>query len=368
MALYGFEVYSRAGALVADLSTLATNRKITIERNAPEKITFEVDSRELSEYASTNNTTGAQILSAGVNEVRVKRNAPTGATYLCGGRIDYVETSGSGVDKTVNVTVNGFLNMFKDRFYEVQKVHTGVEASTILWTAINESQTASANFYAPTLPSAANCDFGVTQGTLDTIGNKDRTYEVGKNVKDILVQMTELQTTATDIYFTYDKTFNAVVRQGSDRPGIVFETGKNIIDYKLPIDSQEISNRVITTGSGTEGGGTLVQSIVTDSNSQINYRVRQHVQQFNSISEETTLSDHGNGYLQATKDPLNTPEVSVLLGDDLNVTDFWVGDRVTVNITESDLLDDPSGFYKIEQIQLDISDEDEESAKLTLSV
>lgn len=364
---YSFEIWNRTGSLIADLTGIATDRTFEAERNAAGQINFNIDAKLLNDYATANSTSGAAILSPGANEVRVKR----GATYLMGGKISYFETTGSGAEKEVSVKADGFLNLFKDRFYEKQRVFTGVQASTILWTVIDETQTASSNFYDSSmaaLPSSTDTTFGVTQGTLDTIGTKDRTYDIGKNVKDILVQMTELQTTATDIYFTYDKIFNAVVRQGSDKPGIVFETGKNIISYRFPVDAQSLANRVLTTGSGSEGGGTLVTSVVQDTSSQTNYRVRQLMRQFNSISEQDTLDDHGNAYLAAAKDPLNVPEITVDLNGDIDIEDLWVGDRVTVNVFDPELPSDPSGFYRVEKINMSISNEGNETAQLSLSV
>lgn len=367
MAVYTLEIVNRNGGLVADLTGIATSRKFEVERNAAGKVSFEVDAKVLSDFALTNNTTGAAILAPGINEVRVKR----GSTYLTGGKITYIETTGSGENKTVSVHADGFLSLFKDRFYEKQKIFTAVEASTILWTVINETQTASANFYnsaLEALPTAGDCTFGVTQGTLETIGAKDRTYEIGKNVKDILVQMTELQSTSTDIYFTYDKVFHAVARQGSNKPGIVFELGKNVLGYKLPHDAQEIANRVITTGSGSQGAGTLVASVVADAPSQVNYRVRQRIRQFNSIDNTSTLDDHGNGLLQALKDPMNTPDITVDLNDEVTIADFWVGDRVMVRLEDPEIPHDISGLYRVEKINMTISDEELETATLTLSV
>lgn len=361
--MYSYEIWSRSGSLVADLTRLATDRKFSASRNEAEEVSFKIDAKALKEYADGTHQTAAGILGVGSNEIRVKRDD----TYLLGARVESY-TVGDGDDKTIDVIGRGFLNMLKDRMLEKQRIFTAEEASMIIWTVIDEMQTGSSAFWDTSTPvSASYADLGITQGTLDTIGDKDRTYEIGKNVKDVLVQMTELQTTATDVYFTYDKVLNVVSRQGSDKPGVIFELGDNITSYTFPFDGQEIANRIITTGSGSEGGGTLVTSIVQDTGSQASHQIRQHLQQFNAVSEQDTLDDHGNGYMQATKDPIRTPELDVDLNDRVTIDDFWIGDRIMLKLGDDELPVDPSGLYRVEKIDMDIDDEDKETAKLTVS-
>lgn len=362
MSKYAFEIWSRDGDLIADLSGLCEDRVITAARNKAETIAFSIDAVQLKRKADALHTTPAQLLSAGINEIRVRR----GDNYLVGGRIDYHKSTLDGPDKNINVKATGFLNLLSERFLETQRLFTDTDMAQILWTVINESQTASANFWATPLPSAANADMGITQGTLETIGNKDRTYEAGKSLKDMVVQATELGTTPMDIEFTPEKVFSAYQRLGSDKPSLVFSYPRNIIKAELADDAQSLANRILTYGSGI-GAGTRVQSIEEDSDSEINYRVRQHIQQFNAVEEEETLSDHGMGYLAAAKDPLRLPQPTVDLNKGISIDDFWVGDRLRFEIEDPALPVSAVGLYRVEALTLNIDDEDGENAKLTLS-
>ena len=363
MAQTDFLVYDRSGNLVADLSGYARSRKFTVGRNKPGSATFDIDGAQLARLADSLNTTPNGILSPGVNELRIRRTAGPVVWYPFGGRIDKVETKGIGPDITHSVTVNGFLSMLRGNFFEVQRIFTNDDAGEILWTVLDEMQSGSSNFWLSPIPD--NTDLGITQGTVETIGNKDRTYEPGKSVYDVLVQMTELQTTTTDIEITADKIFNAYVRMGSDKPGTVLEYKRNIIDFTIPTDGGNIANRVISKGAGT--GEDVVQTIVEDESSQINYRVRQHIQQFQSVEEEDTLDDHGLGYLQAAKDPNVIPDLTLDLNHDLTLEDIWLGDRPRVKLDDPSLLDPIDGLYRIEEMTVTINNENKETAAVQLA-
>lgn len=359
MAQYTVEVYEPDGTFVADISRIATEKKVTAELNGAGSITFKVDPTQLKALADEYESTPAQLLGVGKNEVRIRRNDE----YLRqGGQIANITPSYDDPGLGMEVQVIGFLDLLASRYYEKQKVHSGVQVSTILWTAINEMQTASTNFWVATVPTAARATFGITRGNNPTIATKDRTYESGKSVKDILVQMTEVQTTDTDIEIDHEKVFNVYERMGQDKPEIVFEEGVNFATYSAPYDTTALANRVLTLGDNNS-----VQRMVQDTASQDTYKVRQHFQQFNSATENDTLDDHGRGYLAAAKDPLNVPDITVDLNGDVTIDDFWIGDSVTVRLSNPDLPYPIEGLYRIEQIELDITDENLESAKLTLS-
>lgn len=363
---YSFKVYSRTGTFIADLTGLATNRKFTVGRNESDNITFDLDSDELKRYADSLMTTPEAILSVGANEVRVYRTDRAGNPIaLVGGRIDLYEDT-ADADRTKSVTVRGFLDMFGERLLEKERVFTSEDAGVIAWTLIDESQTADSDFYSTPLPAAANCDFGVTQGTLDTIDDKDRTYEIGKPVKEAIVQLTEVTTSTMDFWFTPEKVFNVSTRQGSDKPLIKFSYPHNVLSLRIPTDASAMANRVQTLGTD-DGAGNRLQSIDQDADSQINYRVRQRREQYNAIEESATLSEHGQAAVALRKNPIRVPDVSVDLNNDITIEDFWVGDRITIE-NEHPSLPALSGLYRIEQITVNISDNGNETADLSVSL
>lgn len=367
---YNFEVYTPDGQFVADITQLANAKRIVAGRNLAGEITFTVDMASLKAFAEQNNTTPRAILNEGVNEIRVKRD---GVYLRQGGRIDWVgenhKPNEQSINKQTHVQCPGFLDMLTERYYEKKRVFTNVQVATIVWTVINEMQTASANFWhtAAAGVTAARATLGLTQGTLDTtIGTKTRTYEPGKPVKDILTQFTELVTTETDIEIDHEKAVHVRERMGSDKPQVVLAYGDNIVDYELPRDAKSIVNRAVTYGSG-KGTENRVQSINQDTASQDGYRIRQSVHQRSSVQEEATLSEYGAGRVAAQKLPVTVPKILVDLTKNVSINDFWVGDRVTVQIIDPDASIEINGVYRVEAIELSISDEGEEYAMLTVS-
>lgn len=361
---YSVELWNRAGSQIADITKYASGLSINAGRNKAEAISFELDAYAFADYAERINTNVAQLLTKKVTEVRIKRND----TYLVGGFIVGHNARVRNADIKIAVRASGFLNFFKDRYFEKQRIFTNVDAAQILWTVIDETQSGSSDFYdtASATVDSANTDFGITQGTLDTIANKDRQYDFGKNVKDAIVQMTEVQSETGDFYFTYDKTFNFVDRQGSDKPQIVFSYPGNILEADFPEDAGNLANRIISVGSGQ--GENLVYSIDQDTGSQANYYLSQDWQQFSSIEEQATLSEHGEGLLQAEKDPLNIPDIRVDLNGAVSIEDFWVGDRVRIVEDSNAIPSETNGLFRIEELDLDVDENGHETAKLEITL
>lgn len=366
MAEYQFKVYSRTGTFIADLSRIATNRKFAVGRNESGQITFDLDSDELLRYAQSLSTTPEQILSVGANEVRVSRIGRDGnPDDLIGGRIDVYEDN-ADTERTKTVTCRGFLDMFNDRLIEKERFFPDTtEAGEIAWALIDESQTGSSDIYETPLPDPDVCDFGVTQGTIGTTDAKERTYEVGKPIKEAIVQLTQVED-PIDFWFTADKVFHVSTRQGSDKPLIKFSYPFNVSTIKIPTDATSLANRIQTLGAD-DGAGSRLQAIDEDSDSQINYRLRQRREQYNVVVIEDTLHDHGRGALALRKNPIRVPQLTVSLNEKITIEDFWVGDRITIENTHP-ALPELAGLYRVEKIDMSISDEGTEEATIEVSL
>lgn len=363
---YHFKVYSRTGVFIADLTGLATSRKFTVGRNEPDQITFDLDSDELKRYADSLGTTPEGILLAGSNELRVYRRNDAGSDIaLVGGRIDLVTDSAES-ERSKSVTVRGFLTMFNDRLFEVERVFTSEDAGVIAWTLIDESQTGSSNIYTTPLPDPDNCDFGITEGTVEALGNHDRTYEVGKPIAEALKQLTEVGSFTMDFWFTPEKEFNVAARQGSDKPLVKFGYPHNVTSLDIPNDASAMANRVLTLGTD-DGAGSRLQSVDEDEASQLNYQVRQRREQYNAIEVEATLSEHGQAAVALRKNPIRVPSLTADLTSGITIEDFWVGDRITVE-NEHPSLPQLSGLYRVERINMTIEDNGKESADIEVSL
>jgi hypothetical protein len=342
---YIFEIVNPNGELLADLSGMAKARKIDLSRNEAEDIQFTINLQDFEKYCASLNIEPQNILAIYQNEVRVRR----GSNYICGGQLIYYETK----FETIEVRATGFLNLFKDRYTGDERIFTAVEATEIAETLIDETQ---AHEYG---------DFGVTMGTLETVGVHDRTYR-RTNIKDALQNLTNVILHPFDFEFTYDKVFNAYATLGSQRPEIVFEFPRNIMDYRVPFDATGLVNHIIVLGSGN-GDEALNSYIGEDETSKLNYKRRERVLTPNSVSSEDTLEEYAMAELAAWSVPFELPIITVDGNKAPFLGDYHLGDYVKVKLLNSKMTEHIDSMYRIEKIQIKVDDDNNETIDLSLS-
>ncbi len=209
-------------------------------------------------------------------------------------------------------------------------------------------------------------DFGITISSLATVGVHDRTYR-RTNIKDALVALTQLQTAAFDFEFTYDKSFITYASIGNTRNDITFEYPRNIKAVSFGIDATQMGNQIIGLGSGN---GALSQIVLAgnDTASQQTYKVRQRI--YNSSATDNSdggLTDGVAVELSRWRDPIRLLNLTVDGNIAPYVTDYKIGDRVKVNITNYTTFSQINGTYRIEKIAVNIDEDDNEDITLTVS-
>lgn len=320
-----------------------------MSRNEAESISWTLDLNDFEAYCRQAKVDPNSLLVPNSTEVRIKR----GKTYLCGGKVLYRRVRITPESQEIEVKATGFLNLFKKRYTAASRIFTATDASTIAWTLINESQA-----------QGANWNFGVTVGTLATVGNHDRTY-LDDEIKDSIQNLTKVQVAPFDFEFTYNKVFNTYAAIGSKRPELVFEYPGNIRSFDLPLDGTLTANRirVLGSGSGTDGSARVT---VDDTNSQINYKVLEDKLLESSTIDTATLTEQGNAELAAVATPFEVPTISVNGNLFPYVTDYHIGDYVSVKIGGYSLTS-VNALFRIEKIDLSIDENDNEDVRLYLS-
>lgn len=346
---YTFELVNPDGLLLADLSGRARGRKITKSRNEPDEINWSIDLNEFERYCRLMSQSPQDMLIVGQTEIRVKR----GDEYLSGGQVNYIQASIDSQNQTLDVKATGFLNLFKDRYTGVERIFTSVEATMIAATAINESQ------------ALTNGDFGITIGLLATVGPHDRTYR-RTNLKDLLQNLTTVQTSPFDFEFTYDKTFNTYASIGSNRPDIIFEYPNNIKSLTVPLDGTGIANEVTALGGGF-GEEAQTQSIAVDLGSQSNYQLRQKIITPNDVIEQDTLDEYAESEIAAWSFPFELLQITVDGNIAPFITDYGIGDYARVRVKKYDWLSHIDRMYRIEKYNLSVDENDNEEVVLYLS-
>ncbi|WP_139184494.1 phage tail protein [Arthrobacter sp. ok909] len=336
--------------MLADLSGRSKSRQIILSRNEADDVSWTLDLNDFENYCRLAHVNPASLLVPNSTEVRVRR----GKTYLCGAKLLYRNITVTPDEQYIELKATGFLNLFKKRYTAASRIFAATQATTIAATLITESQA-----------QGANWDFGVTIGTLATVGVHDRTY-LDDEIKDSIQKLTKVQVAPFDFEFTYNKVFNTYAAIGSQRPELVFEYPGNIRSFRLPLDGTMTANhiRVLGSGSGTDGSARVT---VDDTNSQINYKVLEDKLLESSTIDTATLTEQGNAELAAVATPFEIPTISVNGNVAPFVTDYHIGDYVTVKIGGYGLTSNINAMYRIERIDLSIDENDNEDVRLYLS-
>ena len=372
---YTVEIVDPNGQVLADLGGRAANRQFTLTRNAADDIQWFLNLDEFEDYCRRAQVDPKLVLITDVNEVRIKRLG----TYFAAGQLNYkygtLAENGSG--NLLQLKATGFLNLFASRYTGPGQVYTAMDGSQIAWDLINTSQTGG-NDYTGTLNtttgkfsggtvSAAYWDYGITQGSLATVGNHNRTYNQ-MAITDCLQDLSSVATGSFDFQFTYDKKFNTFAQLGTQRPDIIFEYPGNIMEIDPMEDGTQLFNQIIAQGSGN---GTDAQNsyVANNTSSALTYKVRQQFVSPSSLQTgDSSLQDFATWNLTQTQFPLVLPSFQVDGSKKPYITDYQVGDWVRVRIRNHPLYSDINGMYRVEQIKVQVDDNDFEMVTITTSL
>lgn len=342
---YEIELFSRSGVLIADISRYVKNLSFSLQRNEAEQLSFSMNLDAFEAQALDIGTNPLGMLGPYQTDVKVKRNGE----YLFGAHVGNIEVSLGEIENIINVRAFGYLNLLIDRF--VTKTYTATDAVDISWDLIDETQ------------SQTNGDMGITQGaTQTTTVPRDRTY-VRQNVKQAIVNLTNLVDGNFDFEFTADREFNTYTMIGSDQSATLqFIYPGNIREVTIPRDALALFNKIYGLGSGF--GDEALTSTQVDNDSQLNYGVHEKISTFNSVIEQETLDDNTAGELNLRKNLLEIPQMTVS-GEDFDLNSYGVGDRVTVRIENYPLLSTVNGIYRIEKIDVSVDEDESEDIRVS---
>jgi hypothetical protein len=364
--LYEIELWSQSGSRIADISALCFDRKYTMQRNEAEQLTFSLNLFAFENYCK-NNLGGADpsvIIKPYVTDVKVKR----AGQYLFGAQVvelsfdlasDYSRAgeSGGGMqangqDYRVTVSCTGYLNFFKDRY--ITKTYSATERTSIATDMLTTTQ------------AQTNGSVGVTiaSGQYTTGLVADRTYQKD-NIKLKLQELAALSDSPFDFQFTYDKQFKTYQKIGARRQDVSYIYGGplgNVMGFSMVRSGINLFNKVYGIGSGF--GADQLLSTQIDSASQLNYYLREKIEQYNSVVIQSTLDQNTTTAVALAKDILELPKIT-LNGKQLPSTFLSVGDRIPLKVQAHTWLASVNGLYRIEQMDVIIDENDFEQVDLT---
>lgn len=353
ITLFGLELLNPSGDVIADVSVFAQNRTWGETRNGADELSFVLPLGAFQNYCALQNAHPRTILRKHWTWGRIKR----GSVYLATGRAVYLRTSLT--NETVEVRFQGILDIFRKRRTAALREFTATEATTIAWTAIDESQ------------QLTNGDLGITQGPNQaTVGSHDRTYK-RTVIKNLLQNLTTVQTSPFDFRFDpQDRSFNTYERLGSWRPDVVFKWGVNITDAVMTEDAVDLVNEVTGLGAGfSDADEAQAQVVESDFDSQAEVGLAQDV----IVSNANDNADGGvtadaQAYKASWSRGVTLIDVVVDGGKQPYVTDYKLGDYVKIDLTGHPWMDGVVGMFRIESRRCSIGDDNTEPITLTVSV
>lgn len=335
------------GVQVGDITKLAKSRNFTLTRNSSEELNFTLNVTAFEAYCAGLGVSPLAILENYVTDIRVKRKG----TYLFGVQVvdqDFT-LDGSGVSVAVKAT--GFLDLLKDRY--VTKDYLGVERVAIATDLI-----------ATTQAGDPTNNFGIVLGPSQyatALMDTERNY-TDQNVRDAIINLTNLSDGQFDFRFNYDRSFETFGKIGSDRPNTKFIYPYNVTSAGIPRTATNLYNYIIGIGSGF--GDTALRTETADGASRLTYKTRQKIQTWSDVSVQDTLDGNAYGYLQQTKAILMLPKLNVS-GQFANLDYLGVGDRIPFAVEGHTMLPIDS-TYRIEQMQVTLDDNDAETLAITV--
>lgn len=230
--------------------------------------------------------------------------------------------------------------------------YDGIDAGQIAFDLIDTSQN----------DSSGLGDLGITEGTIEATMNRDRQY-YNQNIGEAIVNLANV-ISGFDFEITNDKEFNVYAVKGEDKSeDVIFELGKNVKEMNIKEDFVNPVNRAIILGEATDQSD--LQRVERENVDFMHtYGLRESLLSEMDIADLATLEDRGDALLRKYQLPLMVLDMNILESSAPNITDFELGDLITVVAQKG--FYDINKDYRVFGYEVEIGDKNEESLKLIL--
>lgn len=291
------------------------------------------------------------ILNLGVNELYIYY----GDTLMWGGQLVSAQKTANGNEIVWKVLAKDWVALLGKRFCGVTEPRefTTTDAGQIAKTLIQETQ------------ALTNGSFGITYGTIETSITRSPTYDK-KNILDAIKEMANAGDDGSPSY-GYDfeitplKVFNVYYPyKGTIRQNILFRYPGNCETFEAYVDTWGIINQEWGLGQHWTGNTSIVSR--SDVTSQVTYKRREAIKNYRDVSVLEFLQDMVYQDIQWLKDPSTVVKFVSRVDDNSRITDYNVGDGVSVVCDSFDI----NEWLWIYERKIEIEDNDE--LKVTLTV
>jgi hypothetical protein len=243
-----------------------------------------------------------------------------------------------------------WLEMLNSRFTVYEKIYENDDAGDIVWDLIDTTQNDDSG------------DFGITEGSIGATTDRDRTFH-SDNIMQAIIDMANLAD-GFDFEITNDKVFNVYAVKGEDKTdSVVIEYGANISRMKITDDFSHPANRALVLGNAI--GETDLQRIESnDTGLQGTYKLREQKDSEMTESELSSFTDKGDAFIRKYGQALRKVDVEMIKTPTPNVTDFALGDTITLKVKTGDY--DINQDYRVFEWEVEYNDDNSEKLNLVL--
>lgn len=295
---------------------------------------------------------------------------------------DYTETAAS--------LIQGQTYWIKIYLDTVQSAGNG-----ILWSFLSGDYYTSGKAYSPENPTlftsgqdlqffmiqsdnsyqmTKNTYLGIQEGNINTSFPLSPSFDVYKKIKSavedmsttfngidfatrvVIDQNTNFMTKFFDVYYP---------RIGIDNTQLNFSYPGNIKQIDKTKDGSMLYNEVVERGQGS-GLSQIVVTVNSKASIQ-SFGWRQFVNQQSDVSDTGTLTSLGNEVLRVSSTPMDLPKIVLEGNKDPQLGSYGIGDTIKITISGPPLVSLVQS-YRIEQIDVTVTDDDMEEITLTVSL
>lgn len=187
-------------------------------------------------------------------------------------------------------------------------------------------------------------------------------YEL-QNVKDALIDLTQMEDDNFAFEFLPDRTFNVYARKGADKLDLDVSYPGNMESMVITRSAANLANKIIAIGSGI--GDERLQIEIPNNPSREVYGTHESVTTDSNISLRGTLIEKAIGNLYDKKDPTNLPQIKIKDGS-INPSNIETGDVVLVFVDGVDYIKSATGEYRVIGVKAEVSENGVEEMSLTV--
>lgn len=356
------------GQLIGNIREQAMNLKWRKCRTASgvDEIDFTLNDKLFAAWCEKRNTSINEMLRPYALDARIIRNGEA----VVGGFLATMPAYQPQADSAnLQLRFDGYLNLLGGVYIRPTPTQTD-HAEQIIKGWIDDAESRA---------SAAGKAFGITAGTLEQLATIEQTFDNYKTVKEAIVQRCDNVEGAGqfDLIFNADRSYYITSQLGRDIITWQLEypmrqEGHGIMTITAP-EVQGFASHIIALGSGEVSSdptkSTVITSEDTDSDAVATYGYVEQLNQYSSVSRQTTLDQHCATDLYNAANVQWQPQIT-LSGEQVPPSSteehgLWIGDQIYVQ-NNADLTGQTSGHFRINVIDVSVSSTNAETITPTL--